>query len=65
MRISPDILITKDVSQLETVTIKVGKRRISLVSLQELLRIKQEAGRPQDLVDIKNIEIKLNENQKA
>lgn len=59
-----DILITKDLSDLDTVKIKVGNKKISVVSLTELLRMKREAGRPQDLLDVKNIEALLNENKK-
>ncbi len=60
-----NILITKDLSEIETVKIKVGQKKISVVSLKDLLEMKQESGRPQDLVDIKNIELKLNENKKS
>jgi hypothetical protein len=59
-----DILITKDLSDLEVEKIKVGSRSLSVISLEELLRMKMEAGRPQDLLDIKNIEIKLSEEKK-
>jgi hypothetical protein len=60
-----NILITKDLSEIETVKIKVGQKKNSVVSLKDLLEMKQESGRPQDLVDIKNIELKLNENKKS
>jgi hypothetical protein len=55
-----DILITKDLRRLETQIIRVGGRKISIVSLKELLRMKREAGRPQDLVDVEKIKEKLN-----
>ncbi len=60
-----DILITKDLREMEVQKMNVGGRRITVVSLQGLLRMKVEAGRPQDLVDIKNIREKLNEKNKS
>lgn len=55
-----DILINKDLRNLEVKSISVGGRKISVVTLQELLRMKQEVGRPQDLIDVKNIQDLLN-----
>lgn len=54
-----DILITKDLKELDVETISVGGRKINVISLKELLKMKTEAGRPQDLVDIQNIKEKL------
>jgi nucleotidyltransferase AbiEii toxin of type IV toxin-antitoxin system len=50
-----DIIITKDLKDMDTLKISVGGRKLSVASLQELLKMKTEAGRPQDLVDIENI----------
>lgn len=58
-----DILINKDLRDLATMKISVAGKKISVVTLNELLKMKQEAGRPQDLVDIKNIRDKLNEKK--
>jgi hypothetical protein len=58
-----DILMTKDFSELETEKISVGGRKIVVASLQELMRMKQESSRPQDLVDIENIKGKLREKK--
>ncbi|MGZ3746173.1 MAG: nucleotidyl transferase AbiEii/AbiGii toxin family protein [Pseudobdellovibrionaceae bacterium] len=58
-----DILITKDLKDLEIEKVSVGGRRITVASLKELLKMKTEAGRPQDLIDIKNIKEKLNEKK--
>lgn len=55
-----DILITKDFKDLKTVRISVGGRKIVVATLEALLEMKQESGRPQDLVDIQNIKAKLN-----
>jgi predicted nucleotidyltransferase len=54
-----DILITKDLKDQETEKISVGGRKINVVTLKELLKMKTEAGRPQDLVDIQNIKEKI------
>ncbi len=56
-----DILINKDLKDLKTEKISVGGRKISVVSLRQLLQMKIETGRPQDLIDIENIKAKLNE----
>lgn len=58
-----DILITKDLKDLKVQNISVGNRKIRVASLQELLKMKIEAGRPQDLIDVKNIREKLNEKK--
>lgn len=55
-----DILITKDLRKLKVEKVSVAGRKISVVTLKELLKMKLEAGRPQDLVDAKNIQEKLN-----
>ena len=54
-----DILITKDLRKLEVQKILVGGRKVSVVSLKELLKMKIESGRPQDLVDVQSIKKKV------
>lgn len=58
-----DILITKDLKDLKTERLSVSGRKITVVSLEDLLKMKIEAGRPQDLIDIKNIKEKLDEKK--
>lgn len=58
-----DILITKDLKDLQTEKVSVGGRKISVATLPEILKMKTEAGRPQDLIDIKSIQEKLNEKK--
>lgn len=58
-----DILITKDVGAMDIEKISVSGRKIPVASLKELLKMKQEAGRPQDLIDIESIKAKLNEKK--
>lgn len=54
-----DILITKDLKKLKTQVLSVAGRKIQVATLQEILKMKEEAGRPQDLIDIANIKEKL------
>ncbi|GIL17596.1 MAG: hypothetical protein BroJett040_13470 [Oligoflexia bacterium] len=58
-----DILITKDVRDLNVEKISVGKYKIPVASLEDLLKMKINTGRPQDLVDVANIKEKLNEKK--
>lgn len=55
-----DILITKDLRKMKIKKVSVGNRKILVATLEEILKMKKEAGRPQDLIDIENIELKLN-----
>jgi hypothetical protein len=50
-----DIIITEELKDLKIKTISVGTRKIPVATLDELIRMKSISGRPQDLVDIKNI----------
>ncbi len=59
-----DLLITKDVKDLDVEKVSVGGRKIYVATLSELLRLKTESGRPQDLVDIQNIRNKLANEKK-
>lgn len=54
-----DLLITEDLRKLKTELVSVGQYKIRVVTLKELLSMKKKSGRPQDLVDIKNIEDKI------
>lgn len=58
-----DILITQDLKNLDIEKVPVGGRKIVVASLKELLRMKLAAGRPQDLIDVRNIKEKLNEKK--
>ena len=55
-----DILITKDLKDITIEKVSVAGRKVSVASLKDLLKMKEEAGRPQDLIDIQNIKEKLN-----
>ncbi|OYZ13672.1 MAG: hypothetical protein B7Y39_17100 [Bdellovibrio sp. 28-41-41] len=60
-----DILITEDIANLDVEKISVGGRKIPVASLQDLLKMKLKAGRPQDLLDIENIRNKIDEKKKS
>lgn len=60
-----DIIITKDISEIEVEIISVGGYKIPVASLKSLLKMKTESARPQDLVDIERIKEALNEKKKT
>lgn len=58
-----DILITKNLKDLDVVKVSVAGRRIPVASLKELLKMKLESNRPQDQIDILRIKEVLNEKK--
>lgn len=58
-----DILINTDLRKIETQKVSVGGKKVVVASLNELLKMKKASGRPQDLIDIKNIQVKINEKK--
>lgn len=51
-----DILITQDLSNIQTVNKRVGRRNIKVVAIPDLIRLKKESGRQQDIEDIRALE---------
>ena len=51
-----DVLITHDVRDFDTVTKRVGSMELTLVSIPQLIDLKKESARPQDLSDIQALE---------
>jgi len=51
-----DILITEDARKLHTVEKKVDRLRIVVASIPDLIRLKKQSARPQDIEDIKALE---------
>ena len=54
-----DIIITHDADKINTVTKKVGDLTIRLAAINELINMKKISARPQDLEDIKALELFL------
>jgi len=48
-----DILLTEDLARMKVTKIKVPGGTVPVASIQDLIRMKQRSGRPQDLEDIK------------
>jgi len=47
-----DILITHDLKQMKTKSVRANGLTIRLVALKDLIQMKTQSGRPQDLADI-------------
>lgn len=52
-----DILITHDWSEFDIVLKHLHDLQISVVSIDDLIELKKEAGRPQDIEDIKSLQL--------
>lgn len=51
-----DIIITHDLKKMKTKKISAGKITLNLLSIDSLISMKKESGRPQDLEDIKALQ---------
>lgn len=51
-----DILITHNLDKVTTVTKKVGTQSIHIISIKDLIKMKKQSGRPQDLEDVRALE---------
>lgn len=51
-----DIIITHDADKMDTVIKKVGNLKIRIAAIKELIKMKKQSARPQDLEDIKALE---------
>jgi len=54
---SVDILLTEDLKKIKAKTIKSGIKTLKVVSVNDLIKMKNKSGRPQDLEDIKSLRI--------
>lgn len=54
-----DIIITEDLTGIKTVTKNVGKKKIKVASIEDLIRMKSKTKRKQDIEDIKALKALL------
>jgi hypothetical protein len=59
-----DVIITLDLRKVKTVTKRLGLEKIKIIALGDLISMKKQSGRPQDLEDIKALEALRAQNQK-
>lgn len=59
-----DILITKDLKKIKTQKILIAGKNIKIATIQALIEMKTEAGRPQDIEDIRSLEFILGARRK-
>jgi predicted nucleotidyltransferase len=58
-----DVFILKELSQFKTKNKKINNLVVKVISLDELIKMKKEAGRPLDLIDIHQLQ-EIKEQQK-
>jgi hypothetical protein len=51
-----DVVITHDLDKMDIVTMRLGGEEVPVVSRKDLIAMKKESARPQDLEDIKALE---------
>ena len=51
-----DILITQDLNTIKTIDKKIGQFIVKVISIPDLILMKKQAGRPQDIEDVKALE---------
>ncbi|MEO0130004.1 MAG: hypothetical protein ABIL02_07180 [candidate division WOR-3 bacterium] len=56
-----DVLITKELSEIKTVRRKIDEIEVSIIEYEDLVKMKQESGRPVDLLDIEKLKELRNE----
>ncbi len=52
-----DIILTHDLNSVRTQIFKFGLRKVSVLALEDLITMKRVSARPQDLEDIKALEL--------
>jgi hypothetical protein len=52
-----DILLTEDLRKVQVRTLKYGRHRINIISIEDLMRMKEKTGRPQDQADVQALRI--------
>ncbi len=51
-----NIIITHDAKKMKTQTLHVGGMSVKIATIDELVKMKKESGRPQDIEDVKALE---------
>ena len=51
-----DVVITHDLAKMDVVTLRLGGEGVPVVSRKDLIAMKKESARPQDLEDVKALE---------
>ncbi len=56
-----DILLTEDLNRIKVESVSIGGYKVKIASLEDLKKMKEKSKRPQDLLDIENINRLLEE----
>ena len=48
-----DIILTEDLDSMQVDTVPLGRLRLPVVAVADLIRMKEKSGRPQDIEDVK------------
>lgn len=60
-----DVIISEDLKKLKVIKKNLGNYKVRVVSIDDLLRMKTVAGRPQDLIDIERLKQANEKNKKT
>ena len=52
---SVDIIITEDLKNLKTKTIRIMDENVKVIALNDLIKMKEKSERPQDIEDVKSL----------
>jgi predicted nucleotidyltransferase len=52
-----DVILTHDLQKMKTKTVQVAGEKVRIVDITDLIAMKKQSGRPQDLEDIKALKI--------
>lgn len=60
-----DVIISEDLKKLKVIKKDIGTHQVRVASINDLLRMKKIAGRPQDLIDIERLKQANEKNKKT
>jgi len=58
-----DVLLIEDLAKIKKTKLHLGPHEITVITLEELARMKKKSGRPQDLIDLEKINIELKKRE--